>query len=82
MITFSGRVMPAGPAHRVSLQRKVGTVWRTVATTSTRAYSSSTSTWSLRLAQTVRGAQTYRAVVAGDALHLPAISAANAVRVV
>ncbi len=82
VITFSGRVMPAGPAHRVSLQRKVGTAWRTVATTSTRAYSSSTSTWSLRLAQTVRGTQTYRVVVAGDALHLPAISAAKAVRVV
>ena len=39
-------------------------------------------TWSLRLAQTVRGTQTYRVVVAGDALHLPAISAAKAVRVV
>ena len=82
VVAFSGRVLPAGPAHRVSLQRKVGTAWRTVATTSTRAYSSSTSVWSLRLAQTTRGTWTYRVVVAGDSLHLPAISAARAVRVV
>ncbi|MFN8157260.1 MAG: glycoside hydrolase family 44 protein [Candidatus Nanopelagicales bacterium] len=81
-VTFAGRISPAGPAHRVTLQRRVGTTWVAVATTYTRAYSSSASTWSLVVKQSWRGTQTYRAVVAGDALHLAGVTATRTVTVV
>lgn len=80
-VTFAGRIAPAGPAHRVTLQRRVGTSWVTVATTYTRAYTSSASTWSLVVKQAWRGTQTYRAIVAGDALHLAGVTATRVVTV-
>jgi hypothetical protein len=72
-----GRATPSAARLVVTVQRLVKGTWRTYATGRVLA----AGTWSLTLRPTARGSYVLRAVVAADATHLAAVSAARTLTV-